>query len=216
MSSTYFPHVESASWRCEPTVPVFPSSRGGPLKADALQRLVRKHVATAAAHCPSLAQKTITPHSSRHLSPMEMLRRGVDCSVIALWLGHESMETTQIYLHADMQVNEQELARRAPLGLARPISTGRLPARFPLKPCNHADPIGAEEQRPADLGPTCIRADCTTAKISNTQQWQRCGLIPIRRSVSAYRFWGRSRSNRAIRHLQIRNRLKAKQKAKSY
>jgi integrase/recombinase XerD len=102
----------------EPAAPVFPSSRGGPLSADALQRLVRKHVAAAAAHCPSLAQKTITPHSLRHSSAMEMLRRGVDRSVIALWLGHESMETTQIYLHADIQLKERALAHAAPLGLA--------------------------------------------------------------------------------------------------
>ena len=68
---------------------------------------------------------------------MEMLRRGVDRSVIALWLGHESMETTQIYLHADMQLKEQALARAAPLGLApgryQPDDS-QLPARLPQKP----------------------------------------------------------------------------------
>ena len=98
--------------------PVFPSSRGGHLSADALQRLVCKHVAAAATRCPSLAEKKITPHSLRHSTAMEMLRRGVDRSVIALWLGHESMETTQIYLHADMQLKEQALAHASSSGFA--------------------------------------------------------------------------------------------------
>lgn len=102
----------------DPAAPLFPSSRGGRLSADALQRLVSKHVAAAAARCPSLAEKKITPHTLRHSTAMEMLRRGVDRSVIALWLGHESMETTQIYLHADMQLKEQALAHASSSGLA--------------------------------------------------------------------------------------------------
>ena len=102
----------------DPATPVFASSRGGHLSADALQRLVHKHVAAAAVCCPSLAEKKITPHSLRHSTAMEMLRRGVDRSVIALWLGHESMETTQIYLHADMQLKEQALAHATASGLA--------------------------------------------------------------------------------------------------
>lgn len=102
----------------DPATPVFPSSRGGRLSADALQRLVGKHVAAAAARCPSLAQKKITPHALRHSTAMEMLRRGVDRSVIALWLGHESTETTQIYLHADMRLKEQALAHATSSGLA--------------------------------------------------------------------------------------------------
>lgn len=110
------------SWLMErgsdPETPVFPSSSGGSLSPDALQRLVRKHVAAAAVHCPSLAQRRIAPHALRHASAMAMLRKGVDRSVIALWLGHESMETTQIYLHADMQLKQQALAHVAPLGIA--------------------------------------------------------------------------------------------------
>jgi integrase len=102
----------------DPTSPVFPTLGGGRLSADALQRLVRKHVAAAAARCPSLAEKKITPHTLRHSTAMELLRRGVDRSVIALWLGHECMDTTQIYLHADMQLKEQALAYAAPLGVA--------------------------------------------------------------------------------------------------
>jgi site-specific recombinase XerD len=110
-----------ASWLDErggdPGAFVFPSSRGVRLSADALQRLVAKHVAAAAALCPSLAEKRITPHVLRHTTAMELLRRGVDRSVIALWLGHESMETTQVYLHADMRLKQQALAHVTPSGL---------------------------------------------------------------------------------------------------
>src|SRR5581483_7017751 len=85
------------------------------LSADALQQLVAKHVATAGKSCPSLSAKKVTPHTLRHGAAMALLRRGVDLSVIALWLGHESTETTQIYLHADMQLKEKALARISPL-----------------------------------------------------------------------------------------------------
>lgn len=102
----------------DPESPVFPSLHGGPLSPDALQRLVHKHVAAAATQCPSLGERRITPHSLRHFTAMAMLRQGVDRSVIALWLGHERMETTQIYLHADMQLKQQALAHVAPSGIA--------------------------------------------------------------------------------------------------
>jgi len=92
-------------------LPLFPSSRAGPLSRDAVERLVEKHVVTARRACPTLASKNITPHTLRHTAAMELLRCGVDRSVIALWLGHESMETTQIYLHADMRLKEAALAR---------------------------------------------------------------------------------------------------------
>ncbi len=97
--------------------PVFPSSRGGSLSADALQRLVRRHAATAGETCPTLAGKRVTPHTLRHTTAMTLLWRGVDLTVIALWLGHESTETTQIYLHADMRLKEQALAHASPTGL---------------------------------------------------------------------------------------------------
>lgn len=93
---------------------VFPSSNGGRMSADALQRLVAKHVATACRTQPSLNGKTVTPHTLRHGAAMALLQRGVDLSVIALWLGHESSETTQIYLHADMQLKEKALAHATP------------------------------------------------------------------------------------------------------
>ena len=97
---------------------VFPSVRGGRLSADAVQGLVGRHVATARLACPSLSAKTVTPHTLRHGTAMELLRRGVDLAVIALWLGHESIETTQIYLHADMRLKERALAHASPCGLA--------------------------------------------------------------------------------------------------
>ncbi len=102
----------------DPAAPLFPGSRGGHLSADAVQRLVSKYVAVATTRCPSLAEKKITPHTLRHSTAMEMLCRGVDRSVIALWLGHESIETTQHYLHANMQLKEQALAHASPSGLA--------------------------------------------------------------------------------------------------
>jgi site-specific recombinase XerD len=94
--------------------PLFTTRQGRPLSHDAVQRLVAKHAATAAATCPSLRDKHITPHTLRHSTAMMLLRAGVDLTVIALWLGHESTETTQIYLHADMAIKERALARAAP------------------------------------------------------------------------------------------------------
>jgi site-specific recombinase XerD len=96
--------------------PVFPSMRGGPLSRDAIERLVAKHAATARQSCPSLERKRVTPHTLRHSAAMDLLRHGVDRSVIALWLGHESVETTQIYLHADIRLKEEALSRTTPQG----------------------------------------------------------------------------------------------------
>ena len=100
-----------------PTDPVFPSARGRRLSADALQRLVARHTATACRTCPSLKVKTVTPHTLRHTAAMALLWRGVDLTVIALWLGHESTESTEVYLHADMRIKERALARATPTGL---------------------------------------------------------------------------------------------------
>jgi integrase/recombinase XerD len=97
--------------------PVFPSSRGGRLSADAFQRLVTRHTTTARLTCPTLRTKTVTPHTLRHAAAMALLRRGIDLTVIALWLGHESTETTEVYLHADMQLKERALAHANPSGL---------------------------------------------------------------------------------------------------
>lgn len=95
---------------------VFPSRRGGPLSSDAVAVLVARHVRTAASRCPTLGANTVTPHVLRHTCAMRLLAVGVDTSVIALWLGHEGVETTQIYLHADLAIKERALARTAPTG----------------------------------------------------------------------------------------------------
>jgi len=96
--------------------PLFPTRRGGPLSRDAVERLVAKHTATAANHCPSLQAKTVTPHVLRHSAAMALLGAGVDITVITLWLGHESPTSTRVYLHADLAMKEQALARTTPPG----------------------------------------------------------------------------------------------------
>ena len=97
-----------------PHDPVFPTSRGAPLTRDAVARRVLLHASTAATTCPTLHNKNITPHVLRHTAAMRLLHAGVDTSVIALWLGHENVETTQIYLHADLAIKEAALARTTP------------------------------------------------------------------------------------------------------
>jgi site-specific recombinase XerD len=93
---------------------VFPSARGGRLSADAVERLLKKHLATASEGCASLKKKHITFHCLRHTTAMDLLDAGVEQSVIALWLGHESIETTQVYLDADLALKEKILARTIP------------------------------------------------------------------------------------------------------
>ena len=99
----------------EPATPAFPSSRGGPLSRDAVERLVARHQRSAERRCPSLKRKRVTPHVLRHTAAMQLLQHGVDRSVIALWLGHESVETTQMYLHADLRLKEEALSKVPPL-----------------------------------------------------------------------------------------------------
>jgi len=93
------------------TSALFPNARGGLLSRDGVEYLLAKHVAAARLCCPSLKAKHVTVHVLRHSSAMELLHAGVDRSVIALWLGHESMETTQVYLHADLELKSQALAK---------------------------------------------------------------------------------------------------------
>lgn len=116
-----------AAWigdRCDNNGPLFPSIRGDRLSRDALEHLVRKHCLTASRACPSIGSKRVTPHTLRHSTAMDLLHHGVDQAVIALWLGHESVTTTQIYIHADMRMKEKALARVAapttPTGRYRP------------------------------------------------------------------------------------------------
>jgi site-specific recombinase XerD len=97
-----------------PDEPLFPTRTGRALSRDAIEHRLARHAATATAACPSLTAKKITPHVLRHTAAMRLLHAGVDTSVIALWLGHEHIETTQIYLHADMALKEAALARTTP------------------------------------------------------------------------------------------------------
>jgi integrase/recombinase XerD len=101
----------------QPEQPVFPSIRGGRLSRDAIERLIAKYTNVAQQTCPSLKRKKVSPHVLRHAAAMDLLQHGVDRTVIALWLGHESVETTQMYLHADMRLKEKALSRTTPLGV---------------------------------------------------------------------------------------------------
>ena len=85
--------------------------RGGRLSRDALELIVRRHTLSASRSCASLVGKRVSPHVLRHSTAMELLHHGVDQSVIALWLGHTSVETTQVYVHADLRLKEKALAR---------------------------------------------------------------------------------------------------------
>jgi site-specific recombinase XerD len=90
---------------------LFPSANGKRLSVHGVQYLLTKHRMTASKTCPSLKQKRVTVHRLRHTMAMDLLQAGVDRSVIALWLGHESVETTQIYLEATLTMKERALAK---------------------------------------------------------------------------------------------------------
>ena len=97
------------------TDPVFVRNRNQRLSRDAVEKIVRRHVQAASVRCPSLKKKRVTPHVLRHSAAMQLLQNGVDRTVIALWLGHESVETTQMYIHADIQLKEKAMARTRPI-----------------------------------------------------------------------------------------------------
>jgi integrase/recombinase XerD len=101
-------------YRPRPSDPLFPSTRGGPLGVDGVEYLLAKHMATARKQCASLEKKRVSPHVLRHSAAMQLLQAGVDQSVIALWLGHERLETTQMYFHASLALKEQALAKTTP------------------------------------------------------------------------------------------------------
>jgi site-specific recombinase XerD len=109
------------SWLSErnaqPSEPLFPNAQGGSLSRDGVEYLLDRHVAAARRRCPSLERKRISPHVLRHSAAMDLLQHGVDRSIIALWLGHESVETTQIYLQASLEMKEQALAKTTPLNV---------------------------------------------------------------------------------------------------
>jgi site-specific recombinase XerD len=98
----------------QPDEPLFTTSTGRKLGRDAVEHRLAKHAATAATACPSLATKTVTPHVLRHTAAMRLLHADVDTTVIALWLGHEQIQTTQIYLHADLAIKQKALDRTTP------------------------------------------------------------------------------------------------------
>ncbi len=99
----------------DPADALFPTRRGTPLSRYGVTVLVARHADAAVASCPALAAKKVSPHVLRHTAAMRLLHAGVDTSVIALWLGHESVETTQIYVHADLSLKERALARTTPI-----------------------------------------------------------------------------------------------------
>lgn len=104
-----------AERRGAPGDPLFPTSAGRPLSRDAIERRITLHAAKAARTCPSLRTKHVTAHTLRHSCAMNLLQSGNDVAVIALWLGHEQVSTTSIYLHADMSQKERAIARTQPL-----------------------------------------------------------------------------------------------------
>ncbi|MEU7745383.1 tyrosine-type recombinase/integrase [Nonomuraea sp. NPDC049158] len=105
-------------WLCErnsgPGDPLFPTRTGRRLSRDAIALRIDTHAATAASSCPSLRGKRLHPHVLRHTCAMSLLQAGVDTSVIALWLGHAGVRSTDAYLHADMSIKEKALALTTP------------------------------------------------------------------------------------------------------
>ena len=102
---------------------LFPSANGKRLSVHGVQYLLKKHRMTASKLCPSLKDKRVTVHRLRHTMAMDLLQAGVDRFVIALWLGHESVETTQIYLEATLVMKEQALAKTTPAMAEQPAIT---------------------------------------------------------------------------------------------
>ena len=107
-----------------PSDPLFPNARGGTLSRDGVEYLLSKHLKVARQSCPSLKNKPVSPHVLRHTTAMDLLQSGVDRSVIALWLGHESVETTQMYIDANLAIKEEALSKVAP----RNVRPGRFRA----------------------------------------------------------------------------------------
>jgi len=116
---------------------IFPSRRGGPLSRDAVERLVAKYGVAARATCPSLRSKQVTPHVLRHTTAVELLRAGNDATVVALYLGHESVATTQIYIELAGE-RTRTSANRAARTPSWPFSTRRYPAGLSQQPLNYA------------------------------------------------------------------------------
>src|SRR5215469_4061489 len=93
---------------------LFPSARGGPLSTDGANYILQQAVRRALPACPTLKAKRISPHVIRYTTAMHLLQSGVDITVIALWLGHESLDTTHMYIQADLKTKEQALGKLQP------------------------------------------------------------------------------------------------------
>jgi len=110
-------HVLRA-WMAEragrPCDPLFPTRTGRRLSPDAIERRVAIHAAAAAQHCPSLQAKRLHPHVLRHSCAMSLLQAKVDVAVLALWLGHADIRSTDAYVHADLTIKERALAMTTP------------------------------------------------------------------------------------------------------
>ena len=126
-----------------PDTPVFPTRTGRSLSRDALAQRIATHVATATSACPSLREKHITPHTLRHTAAMRLLHAGVDTTVIALWLGHEQVDTTNIYIHADLDLNARW--REPPPLTCAPAAIAPRTGSWPFsKASDYADSLGAD------------------------------------------------------------------------
>lgn len=101
--------------RGTPSDPLFPTSTGRRLSRDAIEHRLVQHLRRAATNCPSLTTKHVTMHTLRHTAAMRLLLAGNDITVIALWLGHEQLSTTNIYLHADLSHKQRAIDRTKPL-----------------------------------------------------------------------------------------------------
>jgi len=112
----------------QPDQPLFPTRTGRRLSTDAVQRLVHQHAATAALRCPSIRPDKLHPHTLRHSCAMTLLHAGVDTAVIALWLGHADIRSTNVYLHADMAIKQKALDLTTPA----PTPPGRYRPPDPL------------------------------------------------------------------------------------
>lgn len=111
-----------------PAAPLFPNRAGQPLSRDTVAARIGEYRNIAVTSCPSLLGKTISPHTLRHSNAMALHQAGVDIAVLALWLGHSSTKSTDVYIHADLESKEQALAQTAPPG----ITPGRFKPPDPL------------------------------------------------------------------------------------
>ena len=132
--------------------PLFPARTGRRLSPDAIERRVAIHAAAAAQHCPSLQAKRLHPHVLRHSCAMSLLQARVDVAVIALWLGHADIRSTDAYVHADLTIKERALAMTTPAS----VKPGRYKppdpvSGFPRKPVTMptAQPAAASRNPPA-------------------------------------------------------------------